>query len=121
MSYNQRVGIPWSIYKELPWGRINAVRLGHREDKIETIKVVRNLSSIGLKEAKDLVENLNGMYPDPKDGVTVEQLEDEIQGLEKQVLQLKIDLAMSQGAQQAWYTAFNDLLKSLKSSSNLPF
>lgn len=49
------------------------VLTGAGSNKIQTIKVVRELTGLGLKEAKDLVESV----PKPvKEGVTKEQAEE---------------------------------------------
>jgi large subunit ribosomal protein L7/L12 len=50
----------------------NVVLTGSGEKKIQVIKVVRELTSLGLKEAKDLVEGV----PKPvKEGVSKEEAE----------------------------------------------
>jgi len=50
----------------------NVVLIGAGEKKIQVIKVVRELTSLGLKEAKDLVEGV----PKPvKEGVSKEEAE----------------------------------------------
>jgi large subunit ribosomal protein L7/L12 len=48
----------------------NAVLMGYGDKKIQVIKVVRELTGLGLKEAKDLVEGV----PKPiKEGVSKEE------------------------------------------------
>jgi large subunit ribosomal protein L7/L12 len=50
----------------------NVILTGSGEKKIQVIKVVRELTSLGLKEAKDLVEGV----PKPvKEGVSKEEAE----------------------------------------------
>jgi large subunit ribosomal protein L7/L12 len=51
----------------------NAVLISHGEKKIQVIKVVRAITSLGLKEAKDLVDSA----PKPiKEGVAKAEAED---------------------------------------------
>lgn len=51
----------------------NVVMTGHGENKVNVIKVIRTITGLGLKEAKDLVEATPGVV---KEGVSKKEAED---------------------------------------------
>lgn len=51
----------------------NVVMTGHGENKVNVIKVIRTITGLGLKEAKDLVEGTPGVV---KEGVSKKEAED---------------------------------------------
>ncbi len=67
----------------------NVILTGYEADKkIQVIKVVRAITSLGLKEAKDLVEGV----PKPvKEGVTKQEAESIKKQLEEVSAQVKVD------------------------------